>query len=109
MNYADSDVPYTRAIEYKNFNPERYDRQNHNETVVWEEYSRFAERGDEPYYPINTDEDRTLYAQYKAKVAEEPQVVFGGRLGTYAYYDMHQVISSALAAYDEQVAPLLAK
>lgn len=109
MNYADSDVPYTRAIEYKNFNPERYDRQNHNETVVWEEYSRFAERGDEPYYPINTDEDRTLYAQYKAKAAEEPQVVFGGRLGTYAYYDMHQVISSALAAYDEQVAPLLAK
>ncbi|MFC2496227.1 MAG: UDP-galactopyranose mutase [Scardovia wiggsiae] len=109
MNYADSDVPYTRAIEYKNFNPERYDRQNHNETVVWEEYSRFAKRGDEPYYPINTDEDRTLYAQFKAKAAEEPQVVFGGRLGTYAYYDMHQVISSALAAYDEQVAPLLAK
>ena len=109
MNYADSDVPYTRAIEYKNFNPERYDRQNHNETVVWEEYSRFAERGDEPYYPINTDEDRALYARYKVKAAEEPQVVFGGRLGTYAYYDMHQVISSALAAYDGQVAPLLAK
>lgn len=52
MNYADSDVPYTRAIEYKNFNPERYDRQNHNETVVWEEYSRFAERGDEPYLSL---------------------------------------------------------
>ena len=108
MNYADSDVPYTRAIEYKNFNPERYDKQSHEETVVWEEYSRFANRGDEPYYPINTDEDRQLYADYKAKAAQEPQVVFGGRLGTYAYYDMHQVINSALIAYEEEVAPLLA-
>ena len=107
MNYADADVPYTRAIEYKNFNPERYDQQNHNETVVWEEYSRFAKKGDEPYYPINTDEDRALYAQYKAKAAKEPQVIFGGRLGTYAYYDMHQVINSALIAYETEVAPLL--
>ena len=49
MNFSDADVPYTRAIEFKNFNPERRDAQNHNRTVVWEEYSRFAERGDEPY------------------------------------------------------------
>ena len=60
--------------------------------MVWEEYSRFAERGDEPYYPVNTDADKALYAQYeaKAKAKAEPNTVFGGRLGTYKYYDMHQ-------------------
>ncbi|MFD0704716.1 UDP-galactopyranose mutase [Alloscardovia venturai] len=107
MNYADADVPYTRAIEFKNFNPERREQQNPRKTVVWEEYSRFAERGDEPYYPINTDADKELYAQYKERAAAEPQVVFGGRLGTYAYYDMHQVINTALIAYEKQVKPLL--
>ncbi|MBW3092738.1 UDP-galactopyranose mutase [Bifidobacterium sp. 82T10] len=109
MNYSDADVPYTRAIEFKNFNPERYDSQNHEKTVVWEEYSRFAERGDEPYYPINTDEDKALYAKYAEKAAAEPKVVFGGRLGTYKYYDMHNVIDTALTAFDEQVLPLIAK
>ena len=109
MNFSDADVPYTRAIEFKNFNPERRDRQNPDKTVVWEEYSRFAERGDEPYYPINTDADKALYARYEAKAAAEPKTVFGGRLGTYKYYDMHQVIDTALTAYEEQVAPLLKK
>ena len=65
MNFSDADVPYTRAIEFKNFNPERADRQNPDRTVVWEEYSRFAERGDEPYYPINTESDKALYARYE--------------------------------------------
>lgn len=69
MNFSDADVPYTRAIEFKNFNPERRERQNPDKTVVWEEYSRFAERGDEPYYPINTDADKALYARYEAKAA----------------------------------------
>ncbi|OZG58032.1 UDP-galactopyranose mutase, partial [Bifidobacterium lemurum] len=62
MNFSDADVPYTRAIEFKNFNPERRESQNPDRTVVWEEYSRFAERGDEPYYPVNTDADKELYA-----------------------------------------------
>ncbi|RBP99457.1 UDP-galactopyranose mutase [Bifidobacterium xylocopae] len=109
MNFSDPDVPYTRAIEFKNFNPERHDRQSHDSTVVWEEYSRFAARGEEPYYPINTAEDRSLYTQYKELASEQPQVVFGGRLGTYAYYDMHQVINSALVAFDKQIHPLLAR
>ena len=107
MNFADSDVPYTRAIEFKNFNPERKDSQNPDKTVVWEEYSRFATREDEPYYPVNTAEDKALYEQYAAKAAQEPKVVFGGRLGTYKYYDMHNVIDTALTAYKEVVAPLL--
>jgi len=109
MNFSDADVPYTRAIEFKNFNPERAAEQNPNKTVVWEEYSRFANRDDEPYYPINTDEDKALYAQYKAKAADEPNVVFGGRLGTYAYYDMDQVFNQALISYEKQVEPLLKK
>ncbi|WP_300765939.1 UDP-galactopyranose mutase [uncultured Bifidobacterium sp.] len=109
MNFADSDVPYTRAIEFKNFNPERRDSQNPEKTVVWEEYSRFATRDDEPYYPVNTAEDKALYQKYSAKAKGEPGVVFGGRLGTYAYYDMHNVIGSALNAYEHQVAALLAK
>ena len=109
MNYSDSDVPYTRAIEFKNFNPERRDQQNPERTVVWREYSRFAERGDEPYYPVNTDQDKALYARYEELAAKEPLTVFGGRLGTYKYYDMHQVIDTALTAYDEQIAPMLNK
>ena len=109
MNFSDADVPYTRASEFKNFNPERAAEQNPNKTVVWEEYSRFANRDDEPYYPINTDEDKALYAQYKAKAADEPNVVFGGRLGTYAYYDMDQVFNQALISYEKQVEPLLKK
>ncbi|MCI1832924.1 MAG: UDP-galactopyranose mutase [Bifidobacterium sp.] len=108
MNYADPDTPYTRAIEFKNFNPERRDSQNPDRTVVWKERSRFATRLDEPYYPVNTVQDKTLYHAYASRAHQEPGVVFGGRLGTYAYYDMHQVISSALHAYEHQVAPLLA-
>ena len=73
------------------------------------EPGRFAERGDEPYYPVNTDADKALYAQYEAKAKAEPNTVFGGRLGTYKYYDMHNVIDTALTAYEERVAPLLAK
>lgn len=109
MNFSDADVPYTRAIEFKNFNPERAAEQNPDRTVVWEEYSRFADRDDEPYYPINTDEDKALYAKYKAKAAEEPKVVFGGRLGTYAYYDMDQVFDQALTSFATEVAPLIAQ
>ncbi len=74
-----------------------------------EEYSRFAERGDEPYYPINTEADKALYAKYEELAKAEPKTVFGGRLGTYKYYDMHDVIDTALTAYEEQVEPLLKK
>ena len=109
MNFSDADVPYTRAIEFKNFNPERAASQNPDRTVVWEEYSRFAERGDEPYYPINTEADKALYARYEELAKAEPLTVFGGRLGTYKYYDMHNVIDTALTAYEEQVEPLLKK
>lgn len=107
MNYVDADVPFTRSIEFKNFNPERTKVYEQKRTVVWDEYSRFAGKGDEPYYPVNTAADRAMFAQYKAMEAREPNVVFGGRLGGYAYFDMHQTINAALVAWEKQVLPLL--
>lgn len=119
MNYSDADVPFTRAIEFKNFNPERTEAADGEafepgksvkagETIVWQEYSRSAGREDEPYYPVNTEADKALYEAYAAKAAQEPHTVFGGRLGMYRYYDMHNVIDAALTAYESQVDPLLA-
>ena len=103
MNYADADVPYTRIHEFRHFHPERdYPR---DRTVIVREYSRFAQRGDDPYYPVNTAEDRERLATYKEAEAAEPNVLFGGRLGAYKYFDMHMVIGSALAAFDNLVRP----
>ena len=109
MNFSDAEVPYTRAIEFRNFNPERAGSYAPGRTIVWEEYSRFAERGDEPYYPVSTREDRELYARYVELERDVPNTVFGGRLGTYRYYDMHQVIDTALTAYQEQIHPMITK
>ncbi|GGL28986.1 UDP-galactopyranose mutase [Phycicoccus endophyticus] len=104
MNYADADVPYTRIHEFRHFHPERDYPQD--STVIMREFSRFAERGDEPYYPINTATDRERLEAYRARTAEEPQVFFGGRLGTYQYLDMHMAIGSALSMVDNKLAPL---
>lgn len=108
MNYNDADVPYTRIHEFRHFHPERdYPT---DKTVIMREYSRFAESDDEPYYPINTDADRAVLAAYRELARAETAsagVVFGGRLGTYQYLDMHMAIASALTMYDNVVAPHL--
>jgi len=100
MNYADLEVPYTRIHEFKHFHPERADRYPADRTVIMREYSRFAETGpdatDEPYYPVNTPADRARLLAYRKRAADEPDVHFGGRLGTYQYLDMHMAIASAL-------------
>ena len=70
------------------------------------EYSRFAAVGDEPYYPVNTPADKKIYDQYAARTSFEPKVLFGGRLGTYRYLDMHQAIGAALKAFDRELMPL---
>lgn len=106
MNYADEDIPYTRILEFRHFNPER-DYQT-EKTVIVREYSRFAERKDEPYYPINTSEDKKAYQAYKEMADGEKNVIFGGRLGTYRYLDMHQAIGAALKSYESEVAPRMA-
>ncbi|MGQ5718422.1 UDP-galactopyranose mutase [Pseudochrobactrum asaccharolyticum] len=107
MNYADEDVPYTRILEFRHFNPER--NYQNEKTVVTREYSRFAKRSDEPYYPIDTPQDKKTYAAYRELAAKEENVIFGGRLGTYRYLDMHQAIGAALKAFENDVAPILSR
>jgi UDP-galactopyranose mutase len=104
MNYADSDIPFTRIHEFRHFHPER-DWYPKDKTVIMREFSRFADRGDEPYYPINTRQDRERLLAYREMAAGEPGVIFGGRLGTYKYLDMHMAIGSALSVYDNRVRP----
>ncbi len=108
MNYNDADVDYTRIHEFRHFHPERADKYPTDKTVIMKEYSRFAESGDEPYYPINTPEDRTMLEAYRKRAAAEAKdnhVLFGGRLGTYQYLDMHMAIASALSMFDNKLAP----
>ncbi|MGV9860500.1 UDP-galactopyranose mutase [Gordonia sp. NPDC003425] len=109
MNYNDADVPYTRIHEFRHFHPER-DTYPTDKTVIMREYSRFAEDDDEPYYPINTPEDRAKLAAYRDLARAETgtaKVLFGGRLGTYQYLDMHMAIASALTMFDNTLAPHL--
>ena len=103
MNYPDEDVPFTRIHEFRHFHPERdYTR---DATVIMREFSRFAEKGDEPYYPVNTSEDREKLFAYRDLANGESSVLFGGRLGTYKYLDMHMAIGSALSMVDNKIAP----
>ncbi|WP_292899473.1 MULTISPECIES: UDP-galactopyranose mutase [unclassified Nitratireductor] len=101
MNYADEDIPYTRILEFRHFNPER--SYQTEKTVITREYSRFAERRDEPYYPINTAQDKETYRAYRELADAEENVIFGGRLGTYRYLDMHQAIGAALKCFENEI------
>lgn len=106
MNYNDADVPYTRIHEFRHFHPER--EYPSDKTVIMREFSRFAESTDEPYYPINTPDDRAKLEAYRARAkaeTENAKVLFGGRLGTYQYLDMHMAIASALSMFDNQLVP----
>lgn len=103
MNYADEAVPFTRIHEFRHLHPER--PHNSGRTTIFREYSRFAGRGDEPYYPVNTARDRAMYDGYRALCARETGVIFGGRLGTYRYLDMHQAIGAALKTFERDVVP----
>jgi len=108
MNYNDPDVPYTRIHEFRHFHPER--AYPTDKTVIMREFSRFADDDDEPYYPINTEADRAVLAAYRARARAETatsKVLFGGRLGTYQYLDMHMAIASALSMYENVLAPHL--
>lgn len=104
MNYADADAPYTRIHEFKHFHPERADRYPTDKTVIVREYSRFATRADEPYYPVNTADDRAGLLAYRDLAKGEQEVHFGGRLGTYQYLDMHMAIGSALSMWNNHLA-----
>jgi UDP-galactopyranose mutase len=102
VNYSDLDVPFTRIHEYRHLHPER-NYQNES-TFISREYSRFASRDDEPYYPVNTEADREKLMHYRMLMDNEKNVWFGGRLGSYQYLDMHMAIASALTAFDNEIA-----
>jgi UDP-galactopyranose mutase len=105
MNYADGSVPFTRVHEFRHLHPERsYGAR----TVIFREYSRFASATDEPYYPIATEGDRRIYRAYQTMAAKEPNVIFGGRLGSYQYLDMHQAVGAALRTWTRRIAPFFA-
>lgn len=100
INYCDPEIPFTRIHEFFHLHPER--TRIAEETIIAKEYSRVAEELDEPYYPINSILDREKLLKYRS---EEPpsNVLFGGRLGTYQYLDMHMAIASALSLYESKV------
>ena len=101
VNYTDAEIPWTRIIEHKWFEFGKDEEGNElSKTVISREYSSEWKLGDEPYYPVNDDKNGKLYEKYKALASEEKNVVFGGRLGEYKYYDMDQVISKALDKVD---------
>ena len=106
MNYNDQEVPWTRIHEFKHFHPER--TYISGKTVIVHEYSRFAEDDDEPYYPINTAEDREKLLKYRELAKREPMVL-RGRLGTYKYLDMHMAIGSALSMFENKLRPHFAE
>lgn len=91
VNYIDKEIPYTRIIEHKHF---EFGTQEH--TVITKEYPCAWSKGMEPYYPVNNADNNRLYKKYKQLAEETPNIVFGGRLGMYRYFDMHQVIDAAL-------------
>lgn len=99
INYTDAETPYTRVIEHKHF---EFGKGDKNKTIVTREYPATWHRGDEPYYPVNNKANNDLYTQYRALAKSQPKVLFGGRLGMYRYYDMHQVIHAALTAVNQE-------
>lgn len=96
MNYADASVPYTRIHEFKHFHPEREAVHQSEKTIICREFPADWKLGDIPYYPVNTAASAELLAKYQADAAACPNVIFGGRLGEYRYYDMDKVIARAL-------------
>jgi UDP-galactopyranose mutase len=96
VNYTDYETPYTRIIEHKHF---EFGKQP--KTIISKEYSSLWKLGDEPYYPVNDEKNNQLYKKYEQLTQEHPNVIFGGRLGKYKYYDMHVVVKEALACVEE--------
>ena len=102
VNYTDRETPWTRIIEHKWFEFGKDDEGNDlPKTVISREFSSEWKPGDEPYYPVNDEKNGVLYNKYKELAEKESNIVFGGRLGEYKYYDMDAVIASALKKCEE--------
>ncbi len=104
VNYTDREVPYTRIIEHKYFNPARTRNNPLPFTVISREYPEAWKPGMEPYYPVNDEKNNALYEKYRQLAEKEENVIFGGRLGEYKYYDMDKVIAAALDAAEIELA-----
>ncbi|GEB77514.1 UDP-galactopyranose mutase [Sporolactobacillus inulinus] len=98
VNYTDAETPYTRIIEHKHF-----EFGTQPKTVITKEYPKAWEKGDEPYYPLNDKKNSDVFSKYRRLAEQTPNVIFGGRLGMYKYYDMHQVIGAALSIAEKEL------
>ena len=97
VNYTEAEIPYTRIHEFKHYHPELVDVMSAPKTIVMREYSAAWKPGDEPYYPVDCEESRAILEKYREEAAKIPNLVVGGRLGGYKYFDMDQSIAAALA------------
>lgn len=107
INYCDELPEYTRIHEFKHLHPEREHKAG--KTIIMKEFSRFASHHDEPYYPINSKSDREKLKKYRELSKLLPGVIFGGRLGSYQYLDMHMAIASALNSFETEIVPKLSR
>lgn len=98
INCADADLPYTRTAEYRHFHPER---RTNDKTIVFREFSKFATDNDAPYYPILTEKNVRMYEKYVELAHNNHQIIFGGRLGTYHYFDMDDTIENAMNVFSK--------
>ena len=100
VNYTDAETPYTRIIEHQHFEPSA---QPHKQTVITKEYPQNWQQGIEPYYPINDDRNNAIFDKYQEEAKKHPNIIFGGRLGQYKYYDMDKVIEAALDCVSKEI------
>lgn len=103
VNYTEYEVPYTRIIEHKHFEFGCQSSSVNPKTIITWEYPAKWQHGDEPYYPMNDDKNNELYAKYSALADKEDSVIFGGRLGMYRYFDMHNVVAEALKCVENEM------
>ena len=103
VNYTEYEIPYTRIIEHKHFEFGCQNGEENPTTIITKEYPAIWKKGDEPYYPINDEKNNALYEKYRALAGQQENVIFGGRLGRYKYFDMHQVIAEALCMAEKEL------
>ena len=103
VNYTEYEIPYTRIIEHKHFEFQCQTEKKNPKTVITREYPKVWKKGEEPYYPMNDEKNNAVYERYVAKAKQEDKVIFGGRLGMYKYFDMHQVVEEALKCAKEEL------
>ena len=101
INYTSADIPYTRVIEHKHFESFGEDVYKNSKTIISKEFSTEWHDGMEPFYPVNDDKNQKIYEQYKALANQQTNVIFGGRLAEYKYYDMAPIVAKVLNLFKQ--------